>query len=86
VFLMQDVKACSHVCGNLGRPLSPFIYTISTMHCMSVSLANGGAGLGAAWGIELAQQMLEEAGFQVDRVATLPHDPLNYYYLATPGV
>jgi hypothetical protein len=30
--------------------MAPFIYAISTFHCMSVSLANGGPGLGAAWG------------------------------------
>jgi SAM-dependent methyltransferase len=84
-FLMQDIKACSHVGGNLDLPLGPFTYTISCMHCMSVSLACGGAGLGAAWGKELALEMLAAAGFRVSRVETLPHDPLNYYYVALPA-
>ena len=85
VFLMQDVRACSHVRGNLDLPLGPFVYTISCMHCMSVSLAAGGAGLGAAWGKELALTMLAEAGFGRVRVETLPHDMLNYYYVAALG-
>jgi hypothetical protein len=51
---------------------------------MSVSLAGGGPGLGAAWGKELALEMLSDAGFGDVRVETLPHDILNYYYLATP--
>ena len=41
--------------------------------------------MGAAWGKELALQMLSEAGFTDVNVETLPHDMLNYYYLATPG-
>jgi 2-polyprenyl-3-methyl-5-hydroxy-6-metoxy-1,4-benzoquinol methylase len=82
LFLMQDIKASSHVCRNADLPLGTFVYTISCMHCMSVSLACGGAGLGAAWGKELALSMLADAGFDDVRVETLPHDMLNYYYLA----
>lgn len=83
VFLMQDIKASSRVDGNDNQPLAPFIYTISTMHCMSVSLAQGGIGVGAAWGRELACKMLGEAGFTHVDVKELPHDIMNYYYLAT---
>jgi 2-polyprenyl-3-methyl-5-hydroxy-6-metoxy-1,4-benzoquinol methylase len=82
VFLMQDIAASSHLHQNVGHPLAPFIYTISCMHCMSVSLAGNGAGLGAAWGRELAQRMLRDAGFGDVRVQSLPHDPLNDYYVS----
>src|SRR3546814_5744411 len=60
VFLMQDIKA--HTChgDNLDHPLGAFTYAISTFHCMSVSLAQGGAGLGAAWGKEKALERSEE--------------------------
>ena len=84
LFLMQDIKASSHVHQNCDHPFGAFVYAISTMHCMSVSLANGGPGLGAAWGKELALQMLKEAGFGSLRCEELPHDPINYYYTATP--
>lgn len=82
VFLMQDIAASSRLEGNLAHPLGTFLYTISCMHCMSVSLANGGAGLGAVWGKELALRMLNEAGFTRVRVEQLPHDIINYYYIA----
>lgn len=82
IFLMQDIGGSSHVHHNIGRPLSPFIYTISCMHCMSVSLAQGGVGLGAAWGREKAEEMLYEAGFAKTRTETLSHDIMNNYYLA----
>lgn len=85
IFLMQDIAAASHVHGNLDHPVGPLIYTISCMHCMSVSLAGGGPGLGAAWGKELALEMLAAAGFDEVEVKSLPHDVLNYYYLATPA-
>jgi len=48
---------------------------------MSVSLASGGMGLGAAWGKEKALEMLAEAGFENVRVEQLEHDILNYYYV-----
>ena len=78
---MQDIAAASHVHANLDHPLGPFLYTISCMHCMSVSLAGGGPGLGAAWGKELALEMLAEAGFHNFVVSQLPHDVINYYYV-----
>ena len=81
-FLMQDIAGSSYVEKNIGRPLSPLVYTISCMHCMTVSLASGGAGLGAAWGEELATAMLRDAGFRHVAVSTLPHDMLNSYYVA----
>jgi 2-polyprenyl-3-methyl-5-hydroxy-6-metoxy-1,4-benzoquinol methylase len=81
-FLMQDILSSSHLENNLENPVATFLYTISTMHCMSVSLAQGGAGLGTCWGRELAEQMLSDAGFREIVVEKLPHDDLNYYYLA----
>jgi len=47
VFLMQDIAGSSHVHKNLDHPLAVFLYTISCMHCMTVSLALNGDGLGA---------------------------------------
>lgn len=82
-FLMQDIRASSHVENNMDHPLGPFLYAISTMHCMTVSLAQGGDGLGAVWGEELAVKMLGNAGFGDVRVEKLEHDILNNYYLMT---
>lgn len=81
VYLMQDVDAASDVADNLDRPLAPFTYTISCMHCMTVSLAQGGVGLGAAWGEQLALSMLKDAGFDNVQTHRLPHDIQNIYYL-----
>lgn len=81
IYLMQDIKGSTHVDNNLDHPLAPFLYTISCMHCMSVSLAQGGLGLGAMWGREQALQMLDAAGFDDVRVHELPHDLQNAYYL-----
>jgi 2-polyprenyl-3-methyl-5-hydroxy-6-metoxy-1,4-benzoquinol methylase len=81
-FLMVDIKASSAVEDNIGVPASTFLYTISTMHCMTVSLALGGDGLGTAWGRQMAEAMLAEAGFDAVEVLELESDPFNYYYLA----
>ena len=85
-FLMVDVRASSDLAGNIGHPLGPFLYGMSTMHCMTVSLALDGAGLGTVWGEEKALAMLREAGFTSVEVHRLgPDDPLNNYYVARKG-
>ncbi|HEU0184971.1 MAG TPA: methyltransferase domain-containing protein [Blastocatellia bacterium] len=85
VFLMQDIYASSHVHNNSDNPLGTFIYTVSCLHCMTVSLALGGEGLGAAWGEERALELLSEAGFNPVEVKRLPHDIINNYYVAGRG-
>jgi len=82
IFLMQDIGGSSAVEKNVDHPMAPFLYTISCMHCMTVSLAEGGAGLGAMWGRELAETMLAEAGFTDVSVQALPHDVQNLYFVA----
>lgn len=81
VYLMQDISASSKVEDNLEHPIAPFLYTISTMHCMTVSLAQNGMGLGTMWGREKAQEMLREAGFGQIDIHNLPHDFQNDYYV-----
>jgi len=81
-FLMQEIGGTGHLRRDREHPLAPFIYTISCLHCMTVSLAAGGAGLGAMWGEETARRMLREAGFSRVEVTDLPHDPINKYYVA----
>jgi 2-polyprenyl-3-methyl-5-hydroxy-6-metoxy-1,4-benzoquinol methylase len=85
-FLMQDIAASSNVENNMDHPIAPFLYTISCMHCMSVSLAGGGPGLGAMWGKEKALEMLQGAGFRDIRIEQLPHDIQNYYYITMKPV
>jgi 2-polyprenyl-3-methyl-5-hydroxy-6-metoxy-1,4-benzoquinol methylase len=81
VFLMQDISGSSNLENNMNLPLAPFGYTISCMHCMTVSLAQDGEGLGAMWGEEKAREMLKEAGFNSIEVNHLPHDILNSYFV-----
>jgi SAM-dependent methyltransferase len=84
VFLMVDIAASSRLEGNLDNPLAPFLFTVSTMHCMTVSLAQGGEGLGACWGEEKALERLAEAGFTSVGVSRVEGDPLNAYYVCRP--
>lgn len=81
VFLMVDIKASSRLEDNIGAPLAAYLYTISTMHCMSVSLGLDGAGLGTCWGRQLATSMLADAGFTEVDVREIDTDPLNFYYI-----
>jgi SAM-dependent methyltransferase len=82
VLLMVDIKASSNVEDNRGAPLATYKYTVSTMHCMSVSLGLDGAGLGAVWGRQLADSMLADAGFDDVTVSEIETDPFNNYYIA----
>lgn len=82
VFLMQETRGSSRLEEDARLPLASFLYTVSCLHCMPVSLAGGGAGLGAMWGVEAATRMLDEAGFRKVDVRILPHDPMSQYYVA----
>jgi SAM-dependent methyltransferase len=82
VFLMVDIKSSSKLEDNVGVPFTSYLYTVSTMHCMSVSLGLDGDGLGTCWGRELATSMLADAGFGDVAVREIESDPINYYYIA----
>jgi ubiquinone/menaquinone biosynthesis C-methylase UbiE len=82
-FLMVEFAASSDIGQNSEHPLGPFMYTFSCMHCMSVSLAEGGEGLGAMWGENNTKQMLGEAGFTHIEVRRVPSDIFHNYYFST---
>jgi 2-polyprenyl-3-methyl-5-hydroxy-6-metoxy-1,4-benzoquinol methylase len=81
VYLMQDIRGSSHLQNNLSHPLGPFLYTVSCLHCMTVSLAQGGEGLGAMWGEERALEYLQKAGFRSVEKRNLAHDIQNNWYV-----
>jgi 2-polyprenyl-3-methyl-5-hydroxy-6-metoxy-1,4-benzoquinol methylase len=84
VFLMVDIAASSHLHDNIDHPLAPALYTVSIFHCMTVSLAAGGPGLGTMWGREQALELLAQAGFGDVEVKRVDADILNLYYVARP--
>lgn len=85
VYLAQDINGSSHVHENCDHPIGPLLYTISCMHCMTVSLAQeGGEGLGAMWGRQKAVEIFSEAGFGSVEVNELDHDIQNCYYVCRP--
>jgi ubiquinone/menaquinone biosynthesis C-methylase UbiE len=84
LFFMVDIKASSNLEENLDHPFAPVMYATSTLHCMTVSLAHHGAGLGNMWGRQVAERMLHDAGFENVEVHDLELDPVNYVYVARP--
>ncbi len=84
VYLVQEIDAQTPVADNIDSPLGTFTYTISCMHCMTVSLAQGGVGLGAAWGEQLALAMFKDAGFATIETHRLPQDITSLYFVCRP--
>ncbi len=81
VYLMQDISGTSHVHRDMEHPIGTFLYAISCMHCMTVSLAQGGEGLGAMWGEERTRDYLRRAGFRSVTTHRLAHDIQNNWYV-----
>jgi ubiquinone/menaquinone biosynthesis C-methylase UbiE len=81
IYLMQDIKGSSQVHKNIHHPLGTFLYTVSCLHCMTVSLAQGGEGLGAMWGEEKTREYLTRAGFRSIEKHELAHDIQNNWYV-----
>jgi 2-polyprenyl-3-methyl-5-hydroxy-6-metoxy-1,4-benzoquinol methylase len=82
-YLMQDISGTSHVHRDIEHPIGTFLYTVSCMHCMTVSLEQGGEGVGAMWGEEMTRQYLERAGFRSIITHRLAHDIQNNWYVVT---
>lgn len=82
VLLMVDVAASSKLQENMDHPMGPALYMASCFHCMTVSLAQGGDGLGTMWGEQKALEMLAQAGFKQIEVKQVESDRQNNYYIA----
>jgi SAM-dependent methyltransferase len=80
-FLMDEPRLSSDLGDNLADPMAPFIYAVSTLHCLTVSLAVDGAGLGTAFGERTARQLLADAGFGEIAVHDAPGDPGNAVFV-----
>jgi hypothetical protein len=80
---MVDIHASSNLHENMELPMAPFLYTASTLHCMTVSLALAGDGLGTVWGEQTARRMLADAGFTSVEVKQIEGDIFNNYFVAT---
>jgi SAM-dependent methyltransferase len=82
LLLAFEPHASSNLEDNVAHPLAPFLYAISTLHCLTISLAHDGAGLGTVWGEQVARQMLRDAGFSDVTVREVPDEPVNALYVA----
>ena len=83
IFFCVDIQGSSNLHENMEHPLAPMLYSISTLHCMTVSLALDGEGLGTMWGEQLAKQLMTEAGFKKIDVKQVEGDIFNNFYIAT---
>jgi|GraSoiStandDraft_10_1057309.scaffolds.fasta_scaffold148401_2 ubiquinone/menaquinone biosynthesis C-methylase UbiE len=81
VFLCVDIQASSNLEGNMEHPLAAMLYGVSTLHCMTVSLALNGDGLGTMWGEQKARELLTEAGFNQIDIEHIEGDIFNSYYV-----
>lgn len=83
IYLMQDISGTSDMHRDIDHPIGTFLYTVSCMHCMSVSLAQGGEGLGAMWGEARTRDYLARAGFASIVTHRLAHDIQNNWYVVS---
>lgn len=76
-YLMLEPCAETGIVGNIGAPLAPLLYALSTLHCVPVSLAEGGVALGAMVGTQKLVELLTDAGFlDIEITSPAPGDPL----------
>jgi SAM-dependent methyltransferase len=61
-YLVQEVNVSDKLDENM-KPLGKMVYSISTLYCMTTSLAHGGAGIGTAMGENKARELASAAGF-----------------------
>ena len=81
LLFMREPHAGDTLAENLSNPMASIFYSVSTLHCLTVSLAHGGAGIGSAFGEQMARRMLAEAGFDEAQVHPAPGNPLDAVYV-----
>ncbi|HYB12523.1 MAG TPA: class I SAM-dependent methyltransferase [Myxococcota bacterium] len=81
-FLLVEPAAGDSLAENL-HPGGALLYSISTLYCMTVSLSQGGEGLGAAYGPKQAEALCREAGFAHFRRLEI-ENPFNAFYEVRP--
>jgi len=82
-YLMVEPKVGERLHDNAANPFARMLYGISCLHCVPVSLAQGGPGLGACWGEARARRLAAESGF--GRFAVLPiKSPVHAFYALAP--
>ena len=82
VFVMKEPHFADELEDNMANPMAAALYATSTLHCLTVSLAHGGAGIGTVFGEGLARRMLAEAGFGAIEVHPSPGDPADAIYVS----
>ena len=77
-YLCLEMNASGDVDENVN-PLGRLLYSVSTLYCMTTSLAHGGAGIGACMGQHKAEELAEESGFGHFRKLPI-EDPFSVLY------
>jgi SAM-dependent methyltransferase len=84
IFFLREPRVADSLEANLDNPMAPVVYSVSTMHCLTVSLAHGGAGIGTAFGEQHARRLLTEAGFDDPTIHPAPGEPFDAVYVTGP--
>lgn len=63
VLLAVEPRASSQLEGNIGRPGAAYLYGLSVLYCLPVSLVSGGIGPGTCWGGDAIHEALTRVGF-----------------------
>jgi SAM-dependent methyltransferase len=82
VFVMKEPCGSDALEDNIGNPFAPILYATSTLHCLTVSLAHDGAGIGTVFSQQRACALLAGAGFEDVAVEAAPGDPADAVYIA----
>jgi 2-polyprenyl-3-methyl-5-hydroxy-6-metoxy-1,4-benzoquinol methylase len=83
ILFVMDIAASSKLEENVEHPMGPLLYAASTFHCMTVSLAQGGEGLGTVWGEQMAVELLTEAGFGSVEAKHIDGDFFHVFFVGT---
>lgn len=80
IYLMVELNVSNQVQDNVSE-WGKMLYSLSTMFCMTTSLAEGGAGIGALMGEDKARSLAVEAGFSSFEKLPLDDEYFVFYKL-----
>ena len=80
-YLMVEPKVADDLEQNRENPFARMLFSISCLHCVPQSLAQGGPGLGACWGPAKARELARRAGFGQFEILPVRSPALAFYAL-----
>ena len=78
---LLDFQVHSDIKDNIGNPSASFMYSVSMLYCLSMSIHEGGSGAGTCYGMERLRKDIKSVGFEIGAEVLIPGSQFELHYV-----